>query len=312
MNKDITQSLEEMIKKHSYITGSFIKKTITEELRKHEENNKKDFNIICEQYDDLVEWIKTELGHPVVHIGVDKNHYKQAIYAAIELWWQHHYDGSYIQYKAISLTQSMIDANEIPVDSDIESVLSARVVSRNKSTEPVMYSDIDWYEYDQKRSFSMNSMQTGAGSGSTYGNEYSWHDMPLSGVLALELHLGNLNSLFKKSVLYRYHRYENKIKFLDSTISQLTPGSLVLIEAYKNVDINEVNSIFNDIWIKNYSKQRLKQLWGTILNNIRNVPLIAGQTMSGDDVYSDATSEIEKLETELIEKYEHPPMFYWG
>ena len=134
----------------------------------------------------------------------------------------------------------------------------------------------------------------------------------MSGVLALELHLGNMRSLFKKNVMFRFHRYEHKLKFLDTTIKELNPGSLIMIEVYRNVDITEITDMFNDIWIKKYAKERLKLIWGTILKNIKNIPLISGTPISADEVYEEASQEIENLETELIEKYEHPPMFYWG
>lgn len=301
MNEDITKSLEKLIEKHSYLTGSFIKKAINEELDNRNIGKNNNNGNIVESYESLVNWIMVELGHPVIEINVAEEHYRQAIYSAVELWWQHHYDGSYIEYQAIKLTQSMIDSNEIKTTSNIESVVSVSVISSNNSNEPVTYNNLDWKEYETGRSYNMSRI-----------NSHTFEELPLSGMLALELQLNNMQHMFKKNVVFRYHRYENKVKFKDSTLKKLSPGSLILLEVYKNVDEIEVVNMFNDIWIKAYSKQKVKQSWGNILKAIKNVPLLGGSTSSGDELYSEATEEIEKLELELIEKYEHPPMFYWG
>jgi hypothetical protein len=299
MANDITKSLETLLKRHSYVTGSFIKKIIKDEIKN--KNKSTELNIIPRKYDDLIDWIKSELGHPVIHIGVDNKHYEQAIYSAIQLWWQHHYDGSYIEYKAIKVTQSMIDNNEIIIQSDVESILSVTVIHNNTTSEPVMSSNLDWYEYNTYHTFNMNNTSLNG-----------WQDIPLASMLALEMNMANMQSLFKKNVLFRYHRYDNRLSFIDSTLKKLSTGSLVLIEAYKNVDPVKVESMFDDIWIKEYSRERLKLIWGTILKAIKNVPLIAGVSISGDEIYSEAKTEISRLEIQLTEKYEHPPMFYWG
>ena len=111
--------------------------------------------------------------------------------------------------------------------------------------------------------------------------------------------------LFSSTLAYKTSYYEDAKSLKFEEIKQQNFTYFQTKSLFKGYN-------FNDIWIKAYSKQRVKQSWGNILKAIKNVPLLGGSNSSGEELYEEATQEIEKLELELIEKYEHPPMFYWG
>jgi hypothetical protein len=55
----------------------------------------------------------------------------------------------------------------------------------------------------------------------------------------------------------------------------------------------------------------IKRQWGANLSKFQNVTLLGGVTMNGDQIYSQAVEEIERLET-YIENLQYPDMIIKG
>lgn len=298
---DITQLLEKTLTKQSEITGAFIKEQIDLAISQLKDSMSKSSleKMVEDTYGDLVGWIKTELGHPVIKINVDDKHYAQAIQNAIQMWWEHHYDGSHIIYVAIPLTKTDIDNNSVDISSyNIDRVTNVIV---NRVNRDVLGSSIAWIEYDTALSYSFSSIYASGGK-----------QLSLSSMLATQHHLGNMNRSFSKPVLFNFKKYPGVIEFKDDSISMAKEGDVIMVEGYINVPLSDIVDILKDPWVKAYAKERLKLIWGTILKAIKNVPLLGGVQPSGDELYDEAKQEIDKLERDLINKYEEPAMFYFG
>ncbi len=70
--------------------------------------------------------------------------------------------------------------------------------------------------------------------------------------------------------------------------------------------------MFNDRWIKRYATALIKRQWGANLIKYSGIQLPGGVTLDGDKMFEEASAEIEKLEEEMQEKYEEPPMPLMG
>ena len=63
--------------------------------------------------------------------------------------------------------------------------------------------------------------------------------------------------------------------------------------------------------LKRYATSLIKRQWGTNLSKFQNVALLGGVTYNGEQIYSQAQEEIERLET-YIENLQYPDMIIKG
>jgi hypothetical protein len=64
--------------------------------------------------------------------------------------------------------------------------------------------------------------------------------------------------------------------------------------------------------MKDYTTQLIKQQWGVNMSKFEGMQLPGGVTVSGRQLYEDATAEIEKLEEKLRLEQELPVDFLIG
>ena len=70
--------------------------------------------------------------------------------------------------------------------------------------------------------------------------------------------------------------------------------------------------IYNEIWLKDYTTQLIKQQWGANLIKFEGMQLPGGVTLNGRQIYDDASAELEKLRENIRLEHELPVDFYVG
>ena len=68
----------------------------------------------------------------------------------------------------------------------------------------------------------------------------------------------------------------------------------------------------NDIFLKRYVTALFKKQWGANLSKFGGVQMIGGVTLNGQQIYSEALQDIEKLERKLEATYELNPAMMIG
>ena len=94
--------------------------------------------------------------------------------------------------------------------------------------------------------------------------------------------------------------------------ARLSPGGFLVVECQKVLDPAEYPRVWNDNWLKSYATQLIKRQWGTNLSKYGNYVLPGGMVINGEKIYLEASESVEKLEAELRDTYELPPMFDVG
>jgi hypothetical protein len=94
--------------------------------------------------------------------------------------------------------------------------------------------------------------------------------------------------------------------------NEAAPGKFILIECFKVLDPEVFTKVWNDNWLKNYATQLIKKQWGANLSKYGNYVLPGGMVINGPQIYLEAITELEKLDEELRDTYEEPPMFEVG
>ena len=110
----------------------------------------------------------------------------------------------------------------------------------------------------------------------------------------------------------RYNRHQNKLHIEVQWGTEVVEDSYIVAEVYTLVDPSEYPSVYNDIFLKQYSTSLIKQQWGSNLIKFEGMVLPGGVTMNGRQLYDDATEEIRVLRENMQLNYELPTDFMIG
>jgi hypothetical protein len=123
-------------------------------------------------------------------------------------------------------------------------------------------------------------------------------------------HLRSLELLFSGEVPIRFQRHMQRL-YIDWAwgASEAPVGTVVIAEAYANINPDVYNMVWNDRWLKEYTTALIKRTWGNNLKKFSGIQLPGGVTLNGDKIYDEAVSEIEKLESEMQLEYGAPLEF---
>ena len=89
-------------------------------------------------------------------------------------------------------------------------------------------------------------------------------------------------------------------------------GDHIVAEVYTIIDPTTHTSVFNDIWLKEYTTALIKQQWGSNLIKFEGMQLPGGVSLNGRQIYDDATNEIVSLREKIRIEHELPPDFFVG
>ena len=103
----------------------------------------------------------------------------------------------------------------------------------------------------------------------------------------------------------RYNRHKNKI-YLDMDWNRLSGGGMVVVEAYRVVNPDDCIAAWSDRWLLQYCTALIKQVWGNNLKKYSGMELPGKITFNGQQIYNEATNEIQALEHDMIRSYSLP------
>jgi hypothetical protein len=120
-------------------------------------------------------------------------------------------------------------------------------------------------------------------------------------------HLRSLELMFTGEVPIRYQRHMQRL-YIDWNWgnSEAPAGTVVVAECYAAINPDVYNLVWNDRWLKEYATALIKRTWGNNIKKFAGLQLPGGVTLNGDDIYKEATEEIERLEKEMEMNYGAP------
>lgn len=125
-------------------------------------------------------------------------------------------------------------------------------------------------------------------------------------------HLRTLDMLFSGEQPLRFNRHQNRLYIDFQWGTDIQAGEYLIIEAYRIIDPDSYNDVYNDRWLKRYATALIKRQWGLNLKKFGGIQLPGGVQLNGQQIYDEAESEIATLEQEMQDKYELPPEFILG
>ena len=243
---------------------------------------------------ELIDFCLRRLGEPVLEINVDVDQIEDKVDDAIQKYQEFHSDATIRTYLKHQITATDVANKYIPVSSDIIFVSKVFPISTTFSTTGNLF-DIRYQMF-------LNNM----GDFINFAGDLSY-------LYQMEQYLSMIDMQLHGHPQVTFSRRQNRLYvFGDFEDEDLQEGDYLVAEIYQTVDPETHTSIYNDMFIKDYTTALIKQQWGANLSKFEGMQLPGGVTMNGRQIYEDATADIERLEEKLRNEQELPVDFFVG
>ena len=264
--------------------------------------------------EQLKQYALRTLGKPVIEINVDDDQAEDRLDEALQYFSQYHYDGverTYLKYK---VTQADGDRIKSPSGDTASSVTKNSVTTA--WSEQNNFIVVPEAVLAVTRIFPLSNR----GNQNMFDVRYQLrlndlYDFSSSSVIHYEMVMKNLDMLDHILVgekPIRFNQYNNKL-FVDMDWkTDITVGEYLVIECFRKLDPTVMTDVYNDIYLKRYVTALLKKQWGSNLCKFNGVSMLGGVTLNGQQIFSEALQDIQKLEEEIRGTYETPVTYMIG
>ncbi len=238
--------------------------------------------------EDLKQYALRKLGAPVVDINVDDSQLEDRLDESIQFFGEYHFDGIERIYLKHQITQEDIDNEYFSVSDSVAAVI--RMFHFNQGTINM---------FDVRYQSALNDF-------------YSFSSQSFIEYDIYKRHITMISKMLQPERSIRFNRTVNRVYIDMNWDQEVEIGDYLLAEAWNVLDPNTYTEIYDNILLKKYVTAQFKQQWGMNLLKFTGVQLPGGVEFNGRQLYDDGTEEINKLEEEVLDKYEEPPAFTVG
>tara|TARA_B100000212_G_scaffold107901_1_gene80192 strand:- start:1488 stop:2243 length:756 start_codon:yes stop_codon:yes gene_type:complete len=242
----------------------------------------------------LIEYCKRRLGDPVIEINVDEDQLEDRVDEALQYYREFHSDATvrtYLKHQvtAQDVTNEYITlANNIVFVSKMFPLQSSFQSSRN-------FFDIKYQMMLNDIADLMN-----------FAGDLAYYEQ-------MQQYLSLLDMKLNGQPQVQFSRKQNRLYiFGDFQDDDINEGDYIVAEVYTEINDSDHTSIFNDMFLKEYTTALIKQQWGQNLIKFEGMQLPGGVILNGRQIYDDATGEIETLRQRVRDEHEFPPDFFVG
>ena len=252
-------------------------------------------------------YCKRALGFGVIDINVSDDQVDDRVDEALQYFAQYHYDGVEKMYLKHKITQDTIDrcrTNATTSATDkVDSSVSASF-EEGKNFIPVPDSIVSITQI-----FPFSNAQTNSMFDIRYQLRLNdLYDFSSTSIIHYQMTMKQLDLLehvLVGEVPIRFNQHQNRL-YLDMDWEQMEADEFIIIECYRKIDPATYTDIFDDIYLKRYATALIKRQWGANLSKFNGVATLGGVTMNGEQIYSQAIEEIQRLEEQIQLSFETP------
>ena len=256
------------------------------------------------------------LGFGVIDINVSDDQADDRLDEALQYFAQYHYDGiekMYLKHLITSdeVTRARSDASTTATDTADSSITATWKEGKNFIPIPSsVVSVVQVFPFTD----------TGGG-GNMFDIRYQLRlndlfDFSSTSVIQYEMTMQNLD--FLEHILVgetpiRFNQHQNRLYIDMDWANDVTADvDYVIIECYRKLDPTTYTDVYDDIYLKRYTTTLLKKQWGANLSKFNGVTMLGGVTMNGEQLYTQALEEQNKLEEEIQLAFELPINYMVG
>jgi len=242
----------------------------------------------------LIEYCKRRLGDPVIEINVDEDQLEDRVDEALQYYQEYHSDATIRTYLKHLITASDVSNEYITLSNDIIFVSKLFPISSSFNSS--------YNFFDIKYQMMLNDIA----DLQNFAGDLAYYEQ-------MQQYLSLLDMKLNGTPQVQFSRKQNRLYiFGDFADEDIKAGEYIIAEVYSIVDPETYTSIYNDMWLKEYTTSLIKQQWGQNLIKFEGMQLPGGVTLNGRQIYDDATGEIERLRENLRLEHELPPDFFVG
>ena len=244
--------------------------------------------------EDFKQYCLRRLGFPVIELNLDDDQIEDRIDDALQYWQDYHFDGTQKVYYIKKITQSDVNNKYLSLSEAKDSSNNALDIIGVTRIFPVQDSQASISMFDLRYQLRLNEL-------------YDFTSASYINYTLTQQHLRTLELLFSGEVPIRFQRHMQRL-YIDWAwgATEAPVGTVVIAEAYANIDPSVYQKVWNDRWLKEYATALIKRSWGNNLKKFAGIQLPGGVTLNGDKIYEEAVGEIEKLESEMQTEYGAP------
>jgi hypothetical protein len=129
----------------------------------------------------------------------------------------------------------------------------------------------------------------------------------------MQQHLGLIDMKLNGTPQTTFVRKQNRLYVHgDFADKDLVAGQFMVAEVYKEINESDYTSVWNDLWLKEYTTALFKQQWGMNLIKFEGMVLPGGVTLNGRQIYDDATQDVTQLRERIRLEHEMPIDLFVG
>lgn len=263
---------------------------------------------------ELKEYCLKQLGKPVLEINVDDDQIDNLIDDAIQYFHERHYDGIdrvFLKHKLTPSSKNIMSA-PAPVGSATTSSVVGTGLTSLTYVEGVNYLPLPDTIIGVNNILKINSSSVSDGLFNIkyqlfLNDVYYYGALDLLNYAMVKRYLEDLDWLLNPDAQIRFNKKNHKL-YLDIDWGQVGENEYVIIDCYRILDPSDTPKLYNDWWLKKYLTALIKKQWGMNMIKFQGVLLPGGVQLNGRQIYDDGVAEVEKLEQQLKDEYELPPL----
>jgi len=260
----------------------------------------------------LKQYALRALGKPVIDINVDDDQLEDRLDEAYQYFANYHYDGirrTYLKYQYTQADKTRMTADTSAETATKNSVSSSFVEGQNFIVVPEsVISCINIFPFSNKGNLNLFDVRYQLRLNDLY-------DFSSTSIINYDIvlrHLDFLDHILVGEKPLRFNQHDNRLYIDMDWNNDIDVGEFLIIECYRKLDPTTFTDVNNDIFLKRYVTALFKKQWGANLSKFNGVAMLGGVTLNGQQIYSEALSDIEKLEQELRTTYELNPAMIMG
>jgi len=244
--------------------------------------------------DQLIDYCKRKLGDPVIEINVDYQQFEDRVDDAIQYYQEYHSDATVKTYLKHLVTEDDVTNEYIPLSQDIIFVSKLFPLASNFNQGRNFF--------DIKYQMMLNDMADLV----SFAGDLAYYEQ-------MQQYLSLLDMKLNGHPQVQFSRRQNRLYvFGDFADDDINAGDYLIAEVYQTVDPETHTSVYDDMWLKEYTTALIKQQWGMNLIKFEGMQLPGGVMLNGRQLYDDATSDIERLREVIRLEHEMPVDFFVG
>ena len=263
--------------------------------------------------ESLKQYALRALGKPVIEINVDDDQLEDRIDEAVQFFQQYHYDGikrTYLKYKLTAADKTRLSATNPSSETATQSSVSTTWYEDNNYlvVPSSIISVINIFPFSDKGNLNLFDVRYQLRLNDLY-------DFSSTSVINYDIvlrHLDFLDHVLVGEKPLRFNQHDNRLYIDMDWKNDIQVGEYIVIECYRKLDPTIYTDVYNDIYLKRYTTALFKKQWGANLSKFNGVAMVGGVTLNGQQIYSEALQDIEKLENEIRTTYELNPAMMIG